>query len=442
MSLNPAPCTVPLPPDSQVSKLFINPIPNEMLRLIPLFGGDKRHLGLFIRKCEYIIEKFRASEDQNVYILHAITSRLTDNAAALLSEREDISTWTELKELLEQHFGDPRSEECLNIELESCKIKPGESYLDFCNRIQGIRSLLISKVNLSSDSNIKQAKIAIYNNTALNVFLYNLNENMVRVVRLKSPSTLEQALSIVLEEVNFYEQYTSRNRMGHSQSAPKQPFMANSIQPTFKLPQLTAPNQTSGYKPPLQNLAPQQKFNFGIPSNKFQLGQQQFGIRPQFGFRPQSQPQFGYRPPQFGVRPQLPSQPQFGYKPPMQQFGYRPPQNIGYKPPQFGYKPPQTQSPRFQDTDVSMKTAITKPQPQQGFRLNELMVDGSYPYYEGYYETPYDENVYCDFNEYNEAYQSHSDDWCEVDNNAENSDDVSETNDENFHISASREEKV
>lgn len=121
----------------------IIPIPSEMLKLIPLFGGDKKQLNLFIRKCEYVISKYRGSDEQNLYVYHSITSRLTENAASLLSEQEDVLAWSDLKELLQRHFGDPRSEACISIELESLKIKSGESYLDFCNRIQSVRSLLI-----------------------------------------------------------------------------------------------------------------------------------------------------------------------------------------------------------------------------------------------------------------------------------------------------------
>ncbi|CAH2207599.1 jg7289 [Pararge aegeria aegeria] len=186
-------------------------IPPQMLKIIPVFGGDKRQLNLFLRQCEYVISKFQGSEEQNVYLMNSITSRLTDRAASLISEREDVMTWTDFKEILIQHFGDPRSEECIAIELENLKIRNAESYLDFCNRIQSVRSVLISKVNQIKDVKIKESKITIYNNTSLNVFLYNLPEDMVRVVRLKSPETLESALSVVLEEVNFQTQYRLRS---------------------------------------------------------------------------------------------------------------------------------------------------------------------------------------------------------------------------------------
>ncbi|CAH2108916.1 unnamed protein product [Euphydryas editha] len=154
---------------------------------------------------------------------------------------------------------------------------------------------------------------------------------------------------------------------------------------------MTSQNQ-NGYKPLLSNsFVPQQRFNFGMPPNRFQFGQQQ-----NHAFKPQ---QFGNRLPQFGYRPQLGSNTQFGFRPqlePQRQFGYKPPQ-IGYKPPQFhsnlqqfGYKPPQLQGFRFQETDVSMRTAVPRPQPQtlqQRFRMNELTLgnDDLQDYYDTYY---------------------------------------------------------
>lgn len=247
--MEPGASDIPLP-----EPVLVIPIPNEMLRLIPYFGGDKRHLNIFLRKCEYVINKYRGHEEQNTYVFHAITSRLTDNAAALLSEREDITNWSALRELLGQHFGDPRSEECINIEIERCKIRTGESYLDFCNRIQNIRSLLISKVNLLTNADIKRAKIAIYNHTALNVFLYNLPEHLVRVVRLNTPATLEQASSIVMEEVNFHEQYTSRNRIHGALQTPRPPANITPFGFKFGNTSMISQNQ-NGYKPLLPKIS-------------------------------------------------------------------------------------------------------------------------------------------------------------------------------------------
>lgn len=402
-------------------------IPNEILRLIPLYGGDKRQLNLFLRKSEYVISKYRGSEVQNLYVYHAVTSRLTDNAAALLSEREDVLSWSELRTLLEQHFGDPRSEQCISLELEGLKLKSGETYLDFCNRIQSVRSLLISKVNLISDASMKTAKITIYNDISLKVFLYNLPEEMVRIVRLRSPNTLEDALKIVLEEVNFHEQYKIRNKISANTNTNTKPIF-------------TAENQgfKFGHFTPNKNLNPgfSQKFNFGIPqtSNKFQSTPQQLGYRPPFNKFQSAPQQFGFRPnvtnQQFGYKPILPQQ-QFGYRPNMlpQQFGYKPNfsnQQFGYRPnfnsQQFGYRPPQIQDPRHQTTDISMRTV--PPRIPNQLKLNELDIS----------ELHDPDNMFPTGDEYyNENFVDYDEQYCyEIEpENSEN------TTSENFHTEAS-----
>ncbi|KAJ8727239.1 hypothetical protein PYW08_015636 [Mythimna loreyi] len=187
-------------------------VPSEIVKIIPIFSGEARQLPLFIKKCEYVLSNFQGSDAQNEYLFHVITSRLTGEAANLVGEREQINTWHELKTLISEHFGDPRTEECLVLELESLKIKFKESYLDFCHRIQNIRSILIAKVNETiNDPTLRQAKQHIYNNSSLNVFLYNLPAYLVRLVRLRNVNTLEGALRTVLEEENFQTVYDLKN---------------------------------------------------------------------------------------------------------------------------------------------------------------------------------------------------------------------------------------
>lgn len=345
-------------------EITVQMIPKDLLNLIPMFDGDQNILNLFIKKCEYILRNFNGPNNavQTSYVFHCLTSRVCGRAAALLSEREDIATWEQLKAIFIQHFGDPRSEECVAIELENLKIKMGETYLQFCNRIQQTRSALCSKVNLLSDDNIKLAKITIYNNMCLNVFLYNLTEDLIRIVRLKNCSTLENALSIVMEEVNFQFQYNSKNKNKNS-TKPQ-----NSLSPNFgnNNEQFKGP---SGFKTNFPN-------NFGSPVNQNFKSTFPYSMQNNFrsgvnGFRSNIPNQGYFRPsfqqPQGNFKFGLPNQQGFKFGIPHQQ-GFRPQynnapyrQNYNAPNPQFKFGiPPQNQPqrnpPHFQDSDVSMRT--------------------------------------------------------------------------------------
>lgn len=336
-------------------------IPKDFLNLIPKYDGDHGILNFFIRKCEYIIRNFNGPSNavQSTYVFHCITSRLCGRAASLLSEREDITSWAQLKSLFIQHFGDPRSEECVAIELENLKIKLGETFLEFCVRIQQMRSALCSKVNLLADENVKNAKMIIYNNMCLNVFLYNLPEDLIRIVRLKNCTSLESALSVVMEEVNFQAQYNAKNKNKTNTLKPPQHFGNNEA---FKSQLALRPNfspNNFGFSGNINsrpaNFQTQNNFRhgfkFGIPNQSFSKPPNnfKFGIPQQGQFRPPFNNNSSFRPnPQF----------KFGMPPSNQQFKFGiPPPNQQFK---FGLPPqgqPRRNPPNFQETDISMRTA-------------------------------------------------------------------------------------
>ncbi|CAB3221880.1 unnamed protein product [Arctia plantaginis] len=145
-------------------------IPKEIQSIIPRYDGDDKLLNLFISKCEYVIKSFRGDNNptQQAYLYHCVTSRLVGKAAILVSERGNIKTFEELKEVFVQHFGDPRSEACISIELDNLKIKHGESYIDFCHRIQNVKSSLISKNNQIFKPTFKPNFVPNINNNRFN----------------------------------------------------------------------------------------------------------------------------------------------------------------------------------------------------------------------------------------------------------------------------------
>lgn len=399
------------------SKINVQTVPKEILCIIPKYDGDEKLLNLFISKCEYVLSGSRIAGNatQELYLFHLISSKLTGKAAALLSDNPTIASWERLKDVLTQHFGDPRSEECIALELESIKLNNGESYIQLCHRIQNTRSSLFSKVNRLTDEGIKAAKMIIYNNTALNIFLYNLPEELIRIVRLKGCSNLESALSIVTEEVNFQAQYNAKHKaMKHytgqphnTQNSLRPSPMGQDLKPTFN-----------------NNMMPQ--FKFGIPQNQ--------GFRPNF-VQPNQfvQPQgFQYRPapnqyqrnfnqPHFG-QPQAPLQhggfkfgiPQQGPRLTMQnknntypnQFKFGIPQQgprfntqnqSNIQPNQFKFGiPNQRHAPALGNTDVSMRTAPVR----QNMIANDLYyMEESSPYQDytpdNNYDTCYDMNDMC-----------------------------------------------
>lgn len=387
-------------------------IPKEIQNVIPKYDGDDKLLNLFISKCEYVIRTFIHDNNpaQQIYIYHTITSRLAGKAAILVSERDNISTWEDLRALLVQHFGDPRTEACIAIELESAKIKSGESYIDFCHRLQNIRSSLISKVNLLGDEGIKAAKQIIYNNSALNVFMYNLPEDLIRFVRLNRCTSLESALSIVTEETNFLARYNARKQTNSKPSSTGS--SNNNNQPSqFKFGINNNNNNPmkfgqQKFTQPLSLVKTPQGFRFGMnPQNKFNTN------------KPQQQPRTMNNYKQSGFFKQNPNQ-QFRFGIPNQQ------------PNQGTVLPKQPTN----NNDVSMRTVRNNMlvQPTYYMPMDEFHIeleDGT--------QIPYYDLTQFDVEDLNVLYQQEQ---TEEFNTTEVTPHVTNI-DENFHIEASKTEQ-
>lgn len=224
---------------------------------------------------------------------------------------------------------------------------------------------------------------------SLNVFLYNLPEDMIRVVRLQNCDKLEDALSIVMEEVNFLSQYNSRNKNRQNSTQHKSPQYNTQQMPNFKpfIPQNNNYGQNFKFTQPQNfnnapNKFPQnQGFKLGIPQQSFSPGFK-FGIPFQNQSRPlpnQTNFKFGIPPQPTGYRPFMPNNSQFRYNN-YGQPAYQPQFKFGIP----NSYPQQTQGQRpslKHDNDISMRTAIPQKlnyagmqKPNNLFYANELNV--------------------------------------------------------------------
>lgn len=442
--------------------LAASEIPRDVINLIPEFNGDTSVLTLFLRKCEFVLSKYQGTTERNEYLLQVVTSKLRGRAASLINERGNFSSYTEIQDLLVQHFGDPRSEECLALELATSKLRPNESYIEFCKRLQELKANLFAKVEISEPEITRDARKIIYDDKALKVFMCNLPLDLVKTIRQKKPATIESALTIVLEEINFAEEYNMHSKL-IGNGRPPITFSGNNYKPLISSVQGPSPINhrpsgmmpagfvPSGFKPQVGQFGFKPTLQFQQKGNPHYFSQN-YQPRPHFnhqpsGFRPQAG-QFGYKPQPLAFRPP-PNNQSFGFRPQPGQFGFRPPQpaHFGYRPQpsafrpqpaQFGYKPPNQQA----SNDVSMRTAPARP---QQLPVNEICTEFPYEipyeyeyndldeYYDYNYNDFYNENVTASYQQaldYAESSQN-QEQLVESPNNQENK---NETEIQNFQI--------
>lgn len=175
----------------------------DIKELILRFNGYFRLKRLFLRQCDYVISICENYSEKDR--LEIVTSRLTGRAAYVIRQhRKQITTYEDFKKIINKYFSDYRSEKCIEYELKMITRRPNERHIIFFRRIQSLRDQLCAKMfDNTDDKNLREVKMAIYNRTALEVFIYNLPLDMAKTVWLYRPDTLEKALEIVLEEESF-----------------------------------------------------------------------------------------------------------------------------------------------------------------------------------------------------------------------------------------------
>ena len=278
---------------------------------IPLFDGNPKQLNRFINACDNFYNTHKNADNNapiNTCLFDTILNKLVGRAADQIASRIELTNWPLVKNAIIATFADQRSIDCVLQDIITLKPDRNESPQQFGLRLQDIRSLLFSKVNMSDDErNIKLIKITEYSNLILKTFINGLNYHMQLVVRLKNPNSLEQAMAFTLEEENFLY-YKNRSNLNIKTSAnnnlqnipnnknmPNSHYAANARPPHLR--QNYTPQFYSNFTPHMpipinQNFNNQNRFlGFGQWSkptppnlnNNYNFGQRtQFNPRPQF----------------------------------------------------------------------------------------------------------------------------------------------------------------
>lgn len=275
-----------------------------ILNEIPRYEGNPSELSEYTRSVQDIFDQFHQPQDPNAYInkllLSAARNRLKGPALEVVTG-QTILTWEELRTILIDNFGDQRSELNLVIDLTRLKQNFREHPVDFYNRCRSLVAILNSKISLTNDiQEIKNYRIANAKALALKSFTSGLMEPLGSFLRSRAPATLENALTIVKEEldVRYFQ-----NLQNKPQTSVQQPIkIPQRPHPTFqnypilqpRAQQNQFPQQARQYQP---NVAPITHLNPNQPPAQFPGYQKPFGkpgqnvFAPKRNFQPSKKPE-------------------------------------------------------------------------------------------------------------------------------------------------------
>lgn len=276
------------------------------LRPVPEFDGNPNVLTRFIKICDQIVlaylKPLPGNELNNQCLLNGILNKITGPAATIINSNGIPDNWLGIRDSLINNFADQRDETALYNDL-SLATQGHQSPQVFYDNCQSLFSTIMTYVSLHETLGTTiEAKRILYKKLAMQAFVRGLREPLGSRIRCMRPSSIEEALKFVQEELNvIYLQ--QRGDSSHKQ--PQTPKV-NPVVPIWS----TKPGyfQTPMHQGPIGNqprhsvpMAPQpprfapqaQGYKYNNGPNQWQQGrmptrtQQVFGARPP-NYNPQS----------------------------------------------------------------------------------------------------------------------------------------------------------
>ncbi|GJQ70430.1 hypothetical protein Trydic_g18698 [Trypoxylus dichotomus] len=178
--------------------------------IIPIYEGESRNLSYFLQQCEnfinsYKIESAEPTSTHNEPLFEICCSKIrgTDRDVLVVA---NCTNWSQVREVLLNHFGDQRNKTLLENDLITCFQLTNETYHQYYERIKSKLQQLLEHVKLrEADPNIIIYETNTYER-ALNTYQAGLLEPYRSFISHKSPVSLEDCLVHLRNHDNHKQQ--------------------------------------------------------------------------------------------------------------------------------------------------------------------------------------------------------------------------------------------
>lgn len=241
---------------------------NMAKEMLPEYSGGSKNLAYFIKQVEMYIELLRKPEENCIFnrlLFEQVKSKLTGEARDVLIS-SNCNKWSELKDELLQRFGDPRSEELLAHDLNTCFQNHNQSYEQYYEAIKYKLQILLEHVSIRTpNKDIKISKENMYIQQALSTFKAGILEPYCSHLLNIPTISLEQALYECRKYDNEKAQITFMNFMRHKtkpNNFSKKPMVQNS-----RPQQIQHMFNRNSYIPHINNFATNQQYRTPLHNN-------------------------------------------------------------------------------------------------------------------------------------------------------------------------------
>ncbi|XP_067642006.1 retrovirus-related Gag polyprotein from transposon HMS-Beagle isoform X1 [Eurosta solidaginis] len=225
----------------------------DVVRSLREFSGNASEFSSWKKSVERILRIYEPSKGTPRYfgILNVIRNKIIGKADIALESYNTPLDWTAISRCLTTHYADKRDICTLEYQM-TCLIQGRMSINEFYQKVYGHLSLLLNKIGcMEIGEEAVHLLTENYRAKALDTFVRGLSGDLPRLLGIKEPKSLPEALHLCLKlENQNFRAYHANNQM------------SNSRQQSFNSPNPRQQHFTVKYPQPqsYQQLQPQSRF--------------------------------------------------------------------------------------------------------------------------------------------------------------------------------------
>ncbi|CAD7000988.1 unnamed protein product [Ceratitis capitata] len=288
----------------------------DVVRSLREFGGNPAEYSSWKKSVERILKIYEPNMGSPKYfgILNVIRNKIVGSADAALESYNTPLNWKAISKCLTMHYADKRDLSTLEYQM-TCLLQGRRTVHEFYAEVYSHLSLILNKI-ACMDINEEAMRILThtYRDKALDTFVRGLSGDLSRLLGMKEPADLPEALHLCIKLENQNFRTIHANNQYSLPRKPNLPLLPLGMHHQHKppIPQRNINHNNQPFYPQLAHIP--QAIN---PINRFsqhpQYRQPQYQYHPQYQYQPQYQQQQRFRPNQFFNTPPRPIQP----KPPI-----------------------------------------------------------------------------------------------------------------------------
>lgn len=183
---------------------------NVILKFVKPFDGTREKLNPFINNCDNAVSL--ASSQQESIVFKYILSQL-DGKAEIACSIKEFDSWPQLREFLQNQFGERKHYAHLLTELQDCRQGAQENVSQFSLRVETCLSKLLTEISITNHRKSElSGRVAAMEDLALHTFSMGLNPRISNIIRCRDPKNLNEAINYAISEEKI-QQYTLRQNI-------------------------------------------------------------------------------------------------------------------------------------------------------------------------------------------------------------------------------------